>query len=144
MSLVEKAIKLEPDNNWYQLLYANLLINGLRYKEATAIYEKLAKANPEDLNYYYDWAEGCIYMGKYIDAIDVYNLLEKKTGVSEELSLQKEKLYLELKKTDKAIEEIQNLVKAFPTETSYYNYLADLYLMDGNTSKAYEIYQKIL
>ena len=89
-------------------------------------------------------ADGCIYMGKYQEAIDVYDEVEKKLGVSEELSLQKEKIYLELKKTDKAIEEIQKLVDAFPTETSYYNYLADLYLKTGNTSKAYEIYKKIL
>jgi tetratricopeptide (TPR) repeat protein len=144
MPLVEKAVKLEPSNDWYQLLYANMLINALRYKEATAIYAKLAKANPANLEYYYNWAEGCIYMGKYQEAIDVYDILETKMGVSDELSLQKEKIYLQLKKPDKAIEEIEKLVKAFPSETTYYNYLADLYLQDGKTSKAYEIYQKIL
>jgi len=144
MPMIEKAVKLEPDNDWYQLLYANFLIDALRYKEARAIYEKLSKAHPENIEYFYDWADGSIYMGKYQEAIDVYDMVEKKVGVTEEISLQKEKIYLELKKTDKAIEEIEKLVAAYPSETTYYNYLADLYLKDGKTDKAFEIYKKIL
>ncbi len=142
--LIEKAIKLEPDNAWYQLLYANLLINENKYKDATSVYEKLAKAHPEDIEYLFNWAQGCLYMGKYADAIDVYNIVEEKTGISEDISLQKEKIYIQLKKPDKAIEEIQKLVNAFPSEASYLNYLADLYLSYNMTSKASETYQKIL
>lgn len=144
MPLIKKAVALDPENVWYQLLYANLLITDKQYKDATAIYEKLAKAHPETLDYFFDWAEGCIYMGKYTDAIAVYDQVEEKIGVSEELSIQKEKIYLELKKVDKAIEEIKKLIKAFPSETTYYNYLADLYLENKMSDKAYEIYQQIL
>jgi tetratricopeptide (TPR) repeat protein len=144
MPLIKKAIELEPDNVWYQLLYANLLIAGKQYKDATSIYEKLAKAHPESLDYFFNWAEGYLYMGKYSDAIAVYDLVEGKIGVSEDLSIQKEKIYLELKKVDKAIEEIKKLIKAFPSETSYYNYLADLYLDNDMSDKAFEIYQQIL
>jgi len=141
---VEKAVKLEPDNVWYQLLYANLLIAANHYKDATEIYQKLTKEHPENLEYFFDLAEGYIYLGKYSDAINVYNIIEKKTGVSEELSVEKEKIYLEQKKTDKAIEELQKLVAAFPAEPDYYNNLAYLYLSNNMADKAYETYQKIL
>jgi tetratricopeptide (TPR) repeat protein len=144
MPLIKKAVELEPDNVWYQLLYANLLIAGRQYKDATAIYEKLAKAHPESLDYYFDWAEGYLYMEKYTDAIAVYDLVEGKIGVSEDISVQKEKIYLELKKIDKAADEIKKLIKAFPSETTYYNYLADLYLDNNMVDKAFEIYQQIL
>jgi tetratricopeptide (TPR) repeat protein len=83
-------------------------------------------------------------MGKYSDAIAVYDLVEAKIGVSEDLCIQKEKIYLELKKVDKAAEEIKKLIKAFPSETLYYNYLADLYLDNNMPDKAFEIYEQIL
>jgi len=144
MPFIKKAVELEPDNVWYQMLYANLLIADRQYKDATSIYEKLARAHPESLDYFFNWAEGYLYMGKYSDAIDVYNLVEAKIGISEDISIQKEKIYLELKKVDKAAEEIKKLIKAFPSETSYYNYLADLYLDNNMSDKAFEIYEQIL
>ena len=141
---IEKAVKIDPNNVWYQMLYANMLIAGHRYKEATEIYEKLSKTYPENLEYFFNMADGYLYLGKYTDAIKVYNDIEAKTGVSEELSIQKEKIYVEQKKIDKAIEEIQKLINAFPAEPDYYNILAYLYLSNKMDDKAFEIYQKII
>jgi len=140
---IEKAVKLDPNNVWYQMLYANMLIADHRYKEATEIYEKLSKTYPENLEYFFNMADGYLYLGKYTDAIKVYNDIEAKTGVSEELSIQKEKIYVGQKKIDKAIEEIQKLINAFPLEPDYYNNLAYLYLSNKMDDKAFEIYQKI-
>jgi tetratricopeptide (TPR) repeat protein len=144
LSMIEKAVKLEPANVWYKLLNANLLIAANRYKDALNIYEDLTKTNPDNLDYFLDLAEGYLYLGKYTDAIRVYDEIEKKTGINEDISLQKEKIYLALKKFDKAAAEIQKLIDAFPSETSYYNYLADLYLTNDMADKAFELYQKVL
>jgi len=144
LPLIEKAIKLEPDNVWYQLLYADLLIDDHRYKDAVAIYENLTKTHSDNIEYFFNLAEGNIYLGKYNDAIEVYNQIEKKIGVSEDISLQKEKIYVEQKKIDKAIDEIQKLINAFPSEPDYYNYLAYLYLSNNMADKAFEVYQKII
>ena len=141
---IETAVKLDPNNVWYQLLYANMLIAGHRYKDATEIYEKLSKTYPENLEYFYNMTDGYLYLGKYNDAIKVYNDIEAKTGVSEELSIQKEKIYVEQKKIDKAIDEIQKLINAFPSEPDYYNNLAYLYLSNKMDDKAFEVYQKII
>ena len=83
LPFIEKAVELNSENQYYKLLNANLLIALHRYKEATAIYEELAKSHPEDIEYFFDWAEGNLYMSKYQEAINVYDLIEKKTGIKE-------------------------------------------------------------
>lgn len=141
---IKKAAKIKPENVWYRQLYAELLVTEKKYKDATAIYEMLAKTHPENIEYYFDWAMGYLYSAKYTEAIGVYDIIEQKIGVSEDISLQKEKIYLRQNKFSKAVEEIQKLIKAYPSETNYYNYLADLYMSDHKTEEAYNVYQKII
>ena len=144
IAFIKKAVKIEPENVWYWQLYAELLVTKKEYKDATAIYEMLAKAHPENMEYYFDWALGYLYSAKYTEAIDVYNIIEQKIGVSEDISIQKEKIYLQQNKFGKAVEEIQKLINAYPSETSYYNYLASLYISNNMTQEAYDVYQKII
>jgi len=144
IAFVKKAVKIEPDNVWYQQLYADLLVTKKKYKDATAIYEMLARAHPENIEYYFDWAMGYLYSTKYTDAIGVYDIIEKKMGVSEDISIQKEKIYLQQNKFGKAVEEMQKLINAYPSETNYYNYLASLYMLNNMTQEAYDVYQKII
>lgn len=144
LNYIEKAIKIDSKNNWYKMLYANILVVNYKLKEAIAVYENLVNENPNNLEYYNNLAEGYLYFGKYSNAIEVYDKLETIMGITEELSLQKEKLYLELKKYDKAEEELLKLINEYPSETTYYNYLAYLYLNTNKAEKAFELYQKIL
>jgi tetratricopeptide (TPR) repeat protein len=144
ITLIKKTVKLEPENVWYQQLYAELLVKKKEYKDATAIYEMLAKAHPENMEYYFDWAIGYLYSAKYTDAIGVYDMIEQKIGVSEDISIQKEKIYLQQNKFSKAVEEIQKLINAYPEEAHYYYYLADLYISNNMIPDAYDVYQKII
>lgn len=140
---IVKACGLDAKNEWYQQLYAELLIAGKNYKEAAGIYKTLAMSYPEELEYYLDWALAEAYAQRYSEAIEAYDMIEEKIGVSEEITLQKEKIYLLQNKFTKAIEEIQKLVKAFPTETKYLNYLADEYMANEMYDEAMSIFQEI-
>lgn len=141
---IVKACALDQKNEWYKQLYAELLIAGKNYKEAADIYENLATAHPENLEYYLSWGTADFYASRYSEAIEAFNKIEEKIGVTEEISLQKEKIYLLENKFTKAIEEVQKLVDAFPSETKYLNYLADEYMANDMYDDAMTIYQKIL
>jgi tetratricopeptide (TPR) repeat protein len=66
-------------------------------------------------------------------------------GVSEEISLQKQRIYLIQKKTDKAAAELEKLIIEFPDqETRYLSMMAEMYMQAGNTDEAAVYYQKIL
>ncbi|HNW97578.1 MAG TPA: tetratricopeptide repeat protein [Bacteroidales bacterium] len=141
---ITKACELDPKNTWYKQLHAELLIVQKKYKEAAAVFESLALSNPENVDFFLNWAMANLYASKYSEAIEVYNKLEERIGITEEISLQKEKILLLQNKFSKAVEEIQKLVDAFPAETEYLNYLADLYVANKMTDEAFTVYQKIL
>lgn len=138
-----KACGLDAKNVWYQQLYAELLIAGKDYEEAAGIYQTLALSYPENLEYYLDWALAEAYAQRYSEAIEAYDRIEEKIGVTEEITLQKEKIYLLQNKNTKAIEEIQKLADAFPAETKYLNYLADEYMANEMYDDAMTVFQKI-
>ena len=93
---------------------------------------------------YYDLAGMQLYVGQYQEAIKSYNSLEEKMGISEEISLQKQKVYIKLNNIDKAAEELKALINEYPEETKFQGYLADMYLANNLNDKAFEIYQQIL
>ena len=144
LAFIEKAVQINDTNEWYQQMYAEILLANNKFKEATNVYEKLAKTHTDNIEYYFDWAMACLYAGKYSDAIDVYNIIEQKEGVSEEISIQKEKIYLNIKNFSKAVDELIKLKNEFPSEIKYYNFLAELYIIGNKTDEAFEVYQEIL
>jgi tetratricopeptide (TPR) repeat protein len=81
---------------------------------------------------------------KYSKALELMDELEKITGINEEISLQKERLYLAQNKLKKAVAEMQRLSDAYPQEMRYVGMLAEIYAANGQQDKAFELYQKIL
>ena len=79
------------------------------------------------------------------NAIKTYDKIEEMLGVTEEISLQKQRIYLIQNKTDQAAEEIEKLIKEFPDqETRYLSMLAEMYMQAGKPDEAAVYYQKIL
>jgi len=142
--LAEEAAEISPENKWYQLQKAEIYTATHEYDKAAKIYKKLVEQQPEYIDYYYEWARIYILDLQYVKSIEVYNLLEKQIGVTEEISIQKHKIYLYLKDYEKAINEIKNLIEVFPSETRYWGILADLYTNLGKGTLALEAYNKII
>jgi tetratricopeptide (TPR) repeat protein len=143
VDLAGKAAKLDPSNIWYQLFYAEVLQIDGKYKDAIAIYEKITDTNPENLDYYYQLAALYLSTEKYLDAVRVYNEIENKAGFSEEISVQKEKIYLLLNDLPKAEHELQALVAAYPDDPHYLSILAEFYMNNKMQDKGLETYHKV-
>lgn len=139
-----KAYTLNPDNEWYAVLFVESLQRNKKAGEAVKVYQKLIKNLPDRIDIYYDFADCYLRMNKPVEAIEIYNELEKKTGINEELSLQKEKIYVRMGKLDKAVEEINKLIATAPEEAKYYGILAELYAANNMDKEAVETYQKAL
>ena len=58
--------------------------------------------------------------------------------------IKKEQVYLQANKVNKAILEVERLIKYYPTDLKYKGMLADLYLSKKDDQKANEIYNEIL
>ena len=139
LEFAEKAIKLDPENYWYRVLYAHTLQRKGKSDEAIKQYKTLLKTNPENIDLYFDLAGIQLYSGKYKESIETFNQIEKQMGISEEISVQKEKIYIKLGDIDKAANEIQMLINKYPDELKYQVLLADLYLANDLTEKGPEL-----
>ncbi len=140
----KKAAALEPDNTWFSLLYADCLKNNRQLSEAAKVYEKLVKQNPENIDFYYELASTYLYLNKPLDAIKVYDNIEKRTGITDDVSMQKIKIYKAIKNYDKAIEETKKLIQHNPKEAKNYGILGELYQDKGQPEKALEAYNELL
>jgi tetratricopeptide (TPR) repeat protein len=144
LDYAKRAIELEPENYWYRILYAHSLQRNGDLENAIKQYEYLIEKNGGNADLYFDLGGMQLYGGKYKDAIETFNMLEKIMGITEELSIQKEKIYVKLGDIDNAANEIQKLIDAFPNEIKYHGLLADLYVANDMPEKAFDIYRMML
>jgi tetratricopeptide (TPR) repeat protein len=143
-SFSRRAYNLDPENEWYAIIFVEALQRNKKTGEAVKVYDKLLKKFPGRADIYYDYADCYLRMNKPSEAIQLYDELEKITGVNPELSLQKEKIFIRIGKFDKAVEEINKLITAYPEEAKYYGILAELYSANNKDNEAIETYNKAL
>lgn len=138
-----KAVTYDPENVWYLKLLAEVYQENMQFDESVEVMEKLVKLHPEDLEYLYDLALTHLLVGNYQKSIDVYNKIENNIGITEEISIQKQKIWLRMKKPAKAIDEMEKLCEAWPEESRFKAILAELYLSNGMDEKALQTYLDI-
>lgn len=139
----EQAVENNPENVWYLKLLAELYQENMEFNKAIKVMEDLVALHPENLEYLYDLALTHLLVGNYQQSIKVYNDIEEMIGVTEEISVQKQKIWQRLKKPEKAIEEIEALCSAWPEESRYKAILAELYVAQGLDEKALQTYLEI-
>ena len=140
----KKSSELNPNNEWVTQLLSELYqISGNIDGELNA-YKDLIKKDPSNIEYLFLLATAHSKNGSYKKAIQVYNEIESKTGVSEELSVTKEYLYITMGNVDLAAAEIMKLIAAFPNEIRFLGMLAELYQANNLTEKSIAIYNDIL
>ncbi len=142
--LLERAVTINHDNVWYKLLLAELYQTNKLNDNAIKIYKSLVIDNPDNDEYLYGLAQLYQRNNNYENAIDIYNELESKIGLNEVISLEKEKIYLDINKNKAALAELEKLVKKFPGESRYYGYIADYYLYLKDYDNALQFYNKVL
>jgi tetratricopeptide (TPR) repeat protein len=141
----EQAMELEPENKWYKLLLVEIYGKAGEKKQLLEICEKLVKQDPGNVDFLYELSNAYLMNNDGNSAIKTYDKIEEIIGVTEEISLQKQKIYLIQKKTDQASEEVEKLRTQFPEEeTRYLSILAEMYMQAGKPDKAAEYYEQIL
>lgn len=140
----EQAVAIDAKNKWYLAQYAEALSASTRYKDAAEVYKKIVAQNPNDYEYAFDWAYQLIQSNDIAGAIAVYDQVEKNVGISEEMTVQKQKLYIKLGRVDKATAELQKLIDSDPQEPRYYQLLAELYQANNQSDKAMQVLEKMM
>ena len=141
---IKNAVEWEPDNTWYLKFLADLYQKLNRNKEAAATYERIVELEPNAPFNYFRWAYFLVKADDINGALKVYNLLEKKVGVNEEVIRRKHSLYMGIGDNKKAAKELERLINAYPMDMDYRHLLASFYGQVGDQAKAEQVYREIL
>lgn len=141
---INRALALEKNNRYYYDLKAQICHVLSKNTEAAEALKEVIRLNPGGVEAYFDAANEYIYAKDYKAALDIYNKMEERFGVGEDLIRQKEQIYLTMGKPEKAVEELKKLIAAAPGENRYQGLLAELYWQMGKRKEAVNIYQDIL
>lgn len=141
---IDRAVATADTNRWYLLLQAEVRKRRGDSKGHIATLERLVQLQPERLEYYYELSNAHIDAGDIEGAVAALNRVEKRIGVTEEISLQKQRLWNAAGKADKAEKEIEALAEAMPQEKRFQAILAEMNMNRKRYAKAKQYYDRVL
>lgn len=144
LEYANKAVVLSPENEWYLANLAVLYKTINNHKKSAESFSKLVVSKPEKISYLFSLTEELLNNNSYKKAIKVLDVIEKKIGIKEEISIQKHQIYLFLKNKKKAVIELENLISNEPESISRLGLLAEYYENAKKSELAKAILNKML
>lgn len=141
---IGRAVALADTNRWYLLQQAEVQTMQGDGLGLVATWERIVQLWPEKLEYYYELSNAHIAAGNIEGAVEALNRVEKKIGVTEPISLQKQRLWSAAGKADKAEQEVEALAEAMPQEKRYQAMLAEANMGRKKYAKAKRYYDRVL
>lgn len=141
---LEQAVKSDPDNYWYSQTLAGFYQRQNKKEEAIALLEEMAKRFPGKQEPLFGLIDIYGRDQNYKSLITMLNRLEERMGKSEQITMEKFRIYSQMEEKKKAFAEVEGLIKEYPLDMRYLTLLGDVYMQDGEEEKAYDIYTKVL
>ncbi len=144
MESAQKAVGIDPNNTWYQLMIVGLLEKAGKEKEAAETLAKLV----EKIDFQEDLHERLAYLWVRTAAPDkalkVYEKMEKYVVGHTELARKKYTIYVAKNEMKKALVELKKMSAHQPDNIAYMHELADFYNNIGDKVAAKLVYEHIL
>jgi len=137
------ASQVDPSNVWYRVFLGDLLMTMKKSDEGENVYASLFKDYPRNIEYAFKYASVLLYNGKLQEAIKVYDKVELEIGVTPDLTIEKERIWLRLGKIDKAAAEVERLIAKNPSDLKSYSLLVELYQSNDMPEKSLEVIERM-
>jgi tetratricopeptide (TPR) repeat protein len=141
---LDRAIRYDSENPWYQIMKAKMLEEDARYAEAVDVYSNLIILDPDAFEFYKQKANNLARIEKYTEAAEVLALFENRIGSDEELHQRKFDLYTAAGMQTEAWNEIRKLHLINQYNTDYIYLLASFAAQAGNQPEADSLLNVIL
>jgi len=140
----EKATKLMPTHEWYNLTLADIYELSKQYKKASATYSNMITQFPKNPVIYHRLSVNQLRLNDNVAAANTLEKLQSITGTEEETSRRLFDIYSKSGNQEKALTTLRNLSSEYPDNIRYLNNLAG-YLHDtGNTEEAEATFKKVI
>lgn len=135
----KKCYKIDSLNYWYIKNYAELLRINKNYELAYELYIKIVKNFDGNIEDRFSLGSICLSLNKKDEGLTIFNSLEKEYGISEKISIEKYKFFINNRKYNDAYKILDQLIKLFPDSSYLYGLMAELYanMNKINDSKIY-------
>ena len=143
-SFLRKAMQTEPGNYWYKETLAGYYQRKGETEKGIAVIEEMVEQFPSRLEPLMALVDLYNRSQNYEKVIHTLDRLEKLDGKSEQISMEKFRMYLAMDDIEHAFAEIENLAKEYPYEMRDLTMLGDVYLENGKEEEAYSTFQQVL
>lgn len=145
LKMMQLAASYDPDNYWYQNDLAQAYTAHQDYDEAIAIYETMVSRFPSRSAELLP-ALGSLYQAteQYDKVIGVLDAMEERFGASEELEMDRFRIYWQQKDQEAAFRSMENMAAAHPDDVRYRMMLGDVCMNYGKLDEARQAYMAVL
>ena len=143
-NFLRKAMQTQPGNYWYKETLASYYQRKGEDVKAIEVIEDMVSQFPSRLEPLMALVDLYNRTKDYQKVIHTLDRLEQLDGKSEQISMEKFRMYLAMDNNEKAFSEIESLVQEYPYEMRYLTILGDVYMENGKAEEAFSAYQKVL
>ena len=140
----ERAVALQGENVWYLLALAQCHRRSGDTRGLTSDWERIVKLQPSVTEHYYELSNAYLAADDLEGAVEALDRLERRVGVTEPVSLQKQRIWEAAGRPDKATKELEALSRSLPKEKRYSAILAEQYMKQKKYAKAKQWYDRVL
>ena len=143
IDMLEEACNLYPDNYWYKLRLVYFYENQRRNDDALRVLEEMSQQFPEKTEVLMMLLDAYQRNNDNENMVKVLDKVELKEGKSEQLSMDKFRLFLQMNDEKRAFEEMKALADEYPNDLRYQVVIGDLYLDAGKKEEALKQFQMV-
>jgi tetratricopeptide (TPR) repeat protein len=144
ISYIHKAIRIEPDNEWYLLMEADIREKSGDLFATMEMYDRLMALRPDKAHYYEMQISLCKKTGDEERLLKVLDQYENTRGLTESITRTRFETLDGLGRTDDALAALHKLTVVYPTNTDYKFLAASYARKTGQEEKAKQYYKDIL
>jgi tetratricopeptide (TPR) repeat protein len=144
LETIEKAIQIQPDNQWYYLLKADIFEKNGQHAYAAAVYKELLEEFPKEPAFYEKYAYLLVLAEQPKPALKALDKLEELVGLTEAVATKKHLIWVALGDSKRAAGELQRLVEAYPARLDFRKSLARYFEEIGDSNKATMAWESVL
>ncbi len=134
----------DKENLWYSQFLAQLYAETGQTDQSIKLVKEIIANHPERFEFYFSLGGLLASEGRYDEALAMYDKLEAQTGPNEELSMQRQLIYMEKGDNASALKEVDKLITNNPGEIRYYGMKAEILQQTGKKAESKQIYLDML
>ncbi|WP_109694761.1 tetratricopeptide repeat protein [Chitinophaga deserti] len=144
LGFARRAASMDSSNKWYQLALAEAFTVNEMFDSAAYVYDRLMVQTPQDDDLLFNKGLSLSKGRHFSEALRIFDTLEARVGINDEVVFQKQRIYMRLNMPDEAASEVRRLIAQQPEELRYWGLLAEIYEAVDRPAAAKAVYDSIL